>query len=173
MILKPSDSENFVQRFEQAIRMGLPLLLESVGEELDPILDPVLRCKGHRVKQIKFGDTIVDYASEFKLYMTTRYANPHYLPELTTKVQIINFMITFEGLSEQLLNLVVRKENMALNEEHEKLILTQYENQKKMRDTEATILRVLKESKGDILDDEQAINILKSSQQLSEEIAKK
>jgi len=37
-------------------------------------------------------------------------------------------MITFEGLSEQLLNLVVRKENMNLDEEHEKLILTQYEN---------------------------------------------
>ena len=104
--------------------------------------------------------------------MTTRYANPHYLPELTTKVQIINFMITFEGLSEQLLNLVVRKENMQLDEEHEKLILTQYENQSRMRDTEATILRVLKDSKGDILDDENAINILNHSQQLSEEIKK-
>lgn len=39
-----------------------------------------------------------------------------------------------------------------------------------MRDTEATILKVLKEAKGDILDDENAINILNSSQQLSEEI---
>ena len=35
-------------------------------------------------------------------------------------------MITFEGLSEQLLNLVVRKENMQLDEEHENLIMTQY-----------------------------------------------
>lgn len=33
-----------------------------------------------------------------------------------------------------------------------------------MRDTEATILRVLKDAKGDILDDENAINILNSSQ---------
>ena len=156
--------------------MGLPLLLESVGEELDPILDPVLLkhvFKMGGVKQIKFGDSNIDYADEFKLYMTTRHSNPHYLPELTTKVQLINFMITFEGLSEQLLNLVVRKENMQLDEEHEKLILTQYENQRKMRDTEATILKVLKESKGDILDDENAINILNSSQRLSEEIAKK
>ena len=103
--------------------------------------------------------------------MTSRYSNPHYLPEITAKVQIINFMITFEGLSEQLLNLVVRKENMQLDEEHETLILTQYDNQRKMRDTEATILKVLKEAKGDILDDENAINILNSSQQLSEEIA--
>ena len=89
MILKPSDSENFVQRFEQALRMGLPLLLESVGEELDPILDPVLLKQVFKVagvKQIKFGDTNIDYADEFKLYMTTRASNPHYLPELTTKV---------------------------------------------------------------------------------------
>jgi len=60
---------------------------------------------------------------------------------------------------------------MQLDEEHETLILTQYDNQRKMRDTEATILKVLKEAKGDILDDENAINILNSSQQLSEEIA--
>lgn len=135
MILKPSDTENFVQRFEQALRMGLPLLLESVGEDLDPILDPILLKQIFKVggiKQIKFGDTNIDYADEFRLYMTTRHANPHYLPELTTKVQLINFMITFEGLSEQLLNLVVRKENMQLDEEHENLILTQYENQNKM-----------------------------------------
>lgn len=42
-----------------------------------------------------------------------------------------------------------------------------------MRDTEATILRVLKESSSDILNDEAAIDILNSSQILSEEIALK
>lgn len=82
---------------------------------------------------------------------------------MTIKVQIINFMITFEGLREQLLNLVVRKENEALDQEHEKLIITQYENNKMMRDIEETILKVLKDSKGNILDDERAIVILKQS----------
>ena len=40
--------------------MGLPMLLESVGEDLDPILDPVLLkqiFKTGGIKQIKFGDT--------------------------------------------------------------------------------------------------------------------
>ena len=100
--------------------------------------------------------------------MTSHYANPHFLPEMTTKVCIINFMITFEGLREQLLNLVVRKENEVLDQEHEKLILTMYENNKMMRDIEATILKVLKDSKGNILDDEKAIVILKHSQAVSE-----
>ena len=40
-----------------------------------------------------------------------------------------------------------------------------------MRDTEAKILKVLKDADKDILDDEQAINVLNSSQKLSEEIA--
>ena len=31
LIVKPSDND-FTQRFEQAIRMGQPLLLENVGE---------------------------------------------------------------------------------------------------------------------------------------------
>ena len=42
--------------------------------------------------------------------------------------------------------------------------MTQYENQNKMQETEDLILKVLKEAKGDILDDENAINILNTSQ---------
>ena len=121
MILKPADADTFSQRFEQALRMGLAVLLESVGEELDPILDPVLLKQVFKVggvRQIKFADSNIDYADEFRLYLTTRSTNPHYLPETAAKVQIINFMITFEGLSEQLLNLVVCKENEQLDSEH-------------------------------------------------------
>ena len=66
---------------------------------------------------INFGDNIIEYSQDFRLYITTKYSNPHYLPELSTKVTLINFMITIEGLRDQLLNLVVQKENAALDEE--------------------------------------------------------
>lgn len=81
--------------------MGLPLVFESIGEQVDPLIDPVLLKQVFKVagvKQIKFGDEVIDYADDFRLYMTTKYQNPHYLPELTTKVTIINFMITDEIL---------------------------------------------------------------------------
>merc|ERR1711893_368918 len=71
IIVKPSDLD-FTQRFEQAVRMGLPLLLESCGEDVDPILDPILTkqiFKAGWTKQIKFGDNTIDYADEFRLYM--------------------------------------------------------------------------------------------------------
>ena len=50
--------------------------------------------------------------------MTTKLANPHFLPDISTKVALINFVITYEGLSGQLLDLVVQKENATLDEEH-------------------------------------------------------
>ena len=35
--------------------------------------------------------------------MTTKLANPHYLPEVCIKVTIINFTVTKSGLEDQLL----------------------------------------------------------------------
>ena len=35
--------------------------------------------------------------------MTTKLRNPHYLPETAVKVALLNFMITFEGLQDQVL----------------------------------------------------------------------
>ena len=65
---------------------------------------------------IKIGDSILEYAKEFAFYLTTKLRNPHYLPEVSTKVTLINFMITFEGLSDQLLGIVVEKEQPRLQE---------------------------------------------------------
>jgi dynein heavy chain len=42
--------------------------------------------------------------------MTTKMANPHYLPEIFIKVTMINFTVTKHGLIEQLLATVVSKE---------------------------------------------------------------
>lgn len=41
LVVKPQDS-NFARQFEQALRMGLVILLENVEETLDPLLDIVL-----------------------------------------------------------------------------------------------------------------------------------
>lgn len=41
-----------------------------------------------------------------RLYLTSKLRNPHYLPEVSVKVTLLNFMITPVGLEDQLLNLV-------------------------------------------------------------------
>ena len=73
---------NLLRTLESCIRVGKPLMLEDIGETLEPALEPVLQRatfkEGNRIL-ITLGDTNVDYDPNFKLYMTTKLPNPHYL----------------------------------------------------------------------------------------------
>lgn len=40
-------------------------------------------------------------SENFRFYVTTKLRNPHYLPEISVKVTLLNFMITPEGLQDQ------------------------------------------------------------------------
>lgn len=65
------------------------------------------------VKCLRLGESVIEYSDDFRFYITTKLRNPHYLPELSTKVTLLNFMITPEGLEDQLLGIVVAKERYA------------------------------------------------------------
>jgi len=55
--------------------------------------------------------------------MTTKLRNPHYLPKISTKVTLLNFMITPAGLEDQLLGVVVAKDRPDLEVEKNQLII--------------------------------------------------
>ena len=104
-LIKQTDA-NFVIDMKHSILTGNPVLLEEVGEHLDAILDGVL-LKQTFVQSgrtlIRFADSDIEYDSNFRLYITTKLSNPHYLPEISTKVTLINFTVTPSGLEDQLL----------------------------------------------------------------------
>ena len=81
-------------------------------------------------------------------------------------------MITDEGLNDQLLGIIVKKERPDLEEEKERLILEGAANQKELFEIEQQILKVLSSDKN-ILEDEEAINILTASKEKSTEIKEK
>jgi dynein heavy chain len=43
---------------------------------------------------IRIGEGELDYDAKFKLYMTSKKPNPHYLPDVSIKVNIVNFTVT-------------------------------------------------------------------------------
>lgn len=68
----------------------VPVLLENVGEELDPVLEPLLlrqTFKQGGALCIRLGDSTINYAPDFRFYITTKLRNPHYLPETAVKVR--------------------------------------------------------------------------------------
>ncbi|CAF1455240.1 unnamed protein product [Rotaria magnacalcarata] len=174
-VVKLTDND-FMRQLDNCIQLGLPLLIENVGEDLDPSLEPILLkqvFKQGGVEMIRLGDKVIEYSKDFKLFITTKLRNPHYLPEISTKVTLLNFMITSEGLQDQLLGIVVAKERPELEEERQALIITQAENQRLLKEAEDKILFTLSSSEGNILEDEAAIQTLDSSKVISDEISKK
>jgi dynein heavy chain len=122
---------------------------------------------------IMLGDSVVEYHPNFRLYITTKLRNPHFLPELAVKVSLLNFMITPEGLEDQLLGIVVLKERPDLEEEKTQLILQSAENKKKLKEIEDKILEILSSAEGNILENETAIEVLSSSKIVSVELFEK
>ncbi|XP_028831809.1 dynein heavy chain 3, axonemal isoform X2 [Denticeps clupeoides] len=174
-VIKFSDT-SYIRTLENAIQFGTPVLLENVGEELEPIIEPILlKQTFHQqgVEYIKLGENIIEYSKDFRFYMTTGLRNPHYLPEVAVKVCMINFMITPLGLEDQLLGIVAAKEKPDLEEKKNQMILESANNEKQLKDIEDKILKVLSSSEGNILEDETAIKVLSSSKVLSEEILEK
>ena len=72
---------------------------------------------------MKIGDNTIPYHPDFKFYMTSKLPNPHYAPEVSVKVTILNFTITQEGLEDQLLGITVAKERPDLEETKNNLII--------------------------------------------------
>lgn len=52
----------------------------------------------------------MEYHPRFRLILHTKYFNPHYKPEVQAQCTLINFLVTREGLEDQLLAAVVAKE---------------------------------------------------------------
>lgn len=87
-IIKLTDP-GYLRVVEHAIQMGVPILLDNVGEDIDPALEPVLlkqTFKQGGIVCIKIGESVVEYNKNFRFYIITRLRNPHYLPETAVKV---------------------------------------------------------------------------------------
>nr|XP_026485669.1 dynein heavy chain 3, axonemal [Vanessa tameamea] len=173
-VIKLSDP-NYVRVLENAIQLGMPVILENVREQLDAVLEPVLLRNVFRsggIDCLKLGDNILEYNNDFRFYITTRLSNPHYLPEIAVKVTLLNFMITPQGLQDQLLGIVVAQDRPELELKKNQLIVEGANNKRTLKEIEDKILEVLS-SAGNILEDESANQILSSSKVLSIEIEAK
>ncbi|CAH8560243.1 unnamed protein product [Schistosoma turkestanicum] len=174
-IVKLTDA-NLLRVLENCIRVGFPLLLEDVGETLDPALEPILLkqivMSGGRLS-IRLGDSDVEYDKNFRFYLTSKLANPHYLPEISIKVTIINFTVTPNGLEDQLLGDVTGIERPELEEQRSQLIVKINTDKNQLKETENKILKLLFESEGNILDNEDLINTLNESKIKSNEVTKR
>ncbi|KEG09899.1 dynein heavy chain [Trypanosoma grayi] len=166
---------SYMRVLENAIRVGLPVLIENVEENVDAALDSVLLRQTYRSQGrllLKLGDTEIDYDPAFRLYMTSKLPNPHYLPELQIKVTVINFTVTQRGLENQLLADVVRYEYADLEARAIKTVTDIANGKNQLKEIEDRILHLLTSSTGNILDNESLVRTLSEAKETSEAVTK-
>jgi len=164
---------NYARELENAISYGKPVLLENIGEILDPLLEPLLqkaKFKAGNIIMIRLGDSTIEYSENFRFYITTKLPNPHYSPEVCVQVTLLNFMATPEGLSDQMLGIVVAKEEPETERKRGNLVVESATSKAQLKEIEDRILELLSNAKGNILDDEELINTLATSKVASQRI---
>eukprot|EP00767_Chilomastix_cuspidata_P003879 gnl/Chilomastix_cuspidata/4008.p1 GENE.gnl/Chilomastix_cuspidata/4008~~gnl/Chilomastix_cuspidata/4008.p1 ORF type:complete len:4809 (-),score=800.22 gnl/Chilomastix_cuspidata/4008:14-12793(-) len=167
---------DYVRQIESAVSFGIPVLIEDIGLEIDPILDQLLtrsivRQGGQNV--VKIGDKFVEYNPEFRLYLATKIGAPQYSPEICTKTTLVNFAVVEQGLKEQLLATVVSMERPELEDQKSSLVRSLASMTATIQELEDKILQMLSTASGSLLDDETLVDTLEKSKSTSSEITKK
>ncbi|KAL7679175.1 putative AAA+ ATPase domain, dynein heavy chain region D6 P-loop domain-containing protein [Plasmopara halstedii] len=155
IVIQPAQ-KNWTNMLKKAISNGQNVIIENLGETIDPSLEPVIMRQIYRKGRsqfLHFAAEEVEVDPRFRLHLHTKLPNPHFRPELLAYCTLIDFSVTEEGLEDQLLANVVNLEQPDL--ETQKCQLQQEFNghQIHLLQLENDLLERLSNAPDDILSD--------------------
>jgi len=166
--------KGYLDFIERAVSNGDCVLIENLGENIDPVLDNLLgRVTIKKGRALIIGDKEVEYSPRFRLILHTKLGNPHYKPELQAQCTLINFTVTQAGLEDQLLADVVSAERPDLQALKAKLTKEQNEYMITLKELEDALLARLSSAEGDFLKDVALVESLENTKSTAAEIEEK
>lgn len=179
-VINPSMDDNiFMNTMKVALERGFPVLIEDFGTTINPAIEAIV-VKQFKVKSLNDSKSVKFMDEEelpvhenFRLFFTTKTANPAFLPDIFIKTNVINFTVTIKGLEDQLLGDVVK----IVNPEIEQMKIENVENLSKCKKTlakqERKILALLVSEDSSPVESPKLVESLEESERISKDIAEK
>jgi len=176
LVVTTFDDKYFINRLEDCLLMGRPLLIHDVLQDVDPMMINVLEKNFYKFGthlKVMLGDKEVDVSDDFRLYLTSKLGNPSYPPELYARCAIIDFTVTTKGLEDQLLSRVIETEKKELEQERVALISEVTSEKRKMQKLEYDLLVKLTTVQGSLVDDESVLYTLNKTKDTAVDVREK
>jgi len=161
---------------EFAMAEGMAFIVQQVENVIDPMFDPILEkeyvSRGKK-KFVNVSDKMMEIDPRFMAYFISRLPNPAFSPELQAKTCVVDFTVTQLGLEEQLLGLVIGKEQKALEEQLDEVLNEVNQNTKALLALDASLLHRLTSNTGNLLEDEELIEVLATTKRKAKEVQEK
>lgn len=165
----------FIKNLETALRFGNALLIQN-AEDLNPVLNAVLnkelRKTGGR-NLVRIGNQDVDFSPSFTMFLSTRDASIKIGPDVSSRTTIVNFSMTPDSLFSQALDKILRVESPDIYEKRKDLQKIQSGYLVRLRHLEESLLRVLNDCNGHILEDDKVIASLETVKREAAIVGKK
>ena len=173
MLIQFSNAD-WVKKMSYAVQNGKTVIVENCPEDIDATMDPILSrqlTKKGSTLFVNFASEDIEYDRNFKLYLQTKLANPHFKPEIFAQCTLINFIATEAGLEDQLLAKVVNVERPELEQQKQELVAMFNRFKVELKQLEDDLLERLANAPEDILSDLPLIEGLEKTKAASEEIS--
>lgn len=139
-------TQNYLKSIHECIYRDTTVIINNIGERLGMDLEDFL--KGLNKDRCR-------------IYLMTKVPNPHFYPEVSSSLNIINFLVNEKGLEEQLLSVVVEIEKEDTESKIRQSIDSIFHTSKALDKSEETILQYLNDAGDNYLEEDQLINELK------------
>jgi dynein heavy chain len=178
VIYKAETKEEHYKKQVESIQLdiirGSSILIENVSEQIDAIFNSVINKAVYDedgLNMLDFNGQKIQFNNNFNIYFTTKLANPHYPPEYYIRLNIVNFTVTTQGLQEQLLSDVFKKECRDQYEIRDKIIEDMGNANLQLSKFAKEILdRLANADENAILDDDGLVDTLEQAKVVSDQV---
>jgi len=165
--------DGWMRALEVCVQMGsiaILLVTDFVDPALDPLLSKAVVNKDGVVTLKCFGKQIL-YHNSFELLLCSRLSNPSFSAALYAQTLVVNFCIKDQGLEEQLLSIIVKKERFDLEEQKQLLISKTVQGKNQLEVLQDSILKMLSTLEGSLMDNDALVAVLQESKSTAESIS--